>query len=168
MLKKKKELKQTVVNTAFERVRLTTALESARETGDFDKVEDIKLMLKDLDDIDEIARLNNNNGEDLLAKVNASNRVKNFKDHQDAEKAALIIKRQQGVNESDPFARRKTAPVHVVNAVPKEKARIEEMERSNSISKSLSVEDLPASDDDDPFDSVDVSILEGGASVSLT
>jgi len=159
MLKKKKELNQAVVNTTFERIRMTTLLESALEVGDTDKVEDLKLMLKDLDQIDDANRVTS--GEDLLAKLNAKNRVNNLKDSQQAEKAQLEMKRKQGVSESDPFARRKTAPVHVINAVEKKRKSIQELEISNSISKSLSAEDIEASDGEDPLDSVDVSILEG-------
>src|SRR4051794_17476949 len=121
MLSKKKELKQAVVNVTFERIRLTTALESARELGDFDKVEDLKLMLKDLEDLSELQKPASSADLDLLAELNARNRENDLKESQLAEKAALTLKRQQGVNENDPFARRKTAPVHVVNNLKIEK-----------------------------------------------
>jgi hypothetical protein len=163
MLLKKKELKQAVVNVAFEKIRLGTMLEAARQEGDFDKVQDIKLNIADLDEVAEIER-QSIAANDSIAKMNAKSREINRNEIQEAEKAALALKRSQGVNESDPFARRKTAPIHVINNSPsKKKEEIIDPELSKSISQSAStLEDkqLLSDNDDDPFANIDVSILE--------
>ena len=163
MLSKKKELKQAVVNIAFEKIRLETMLEAARQGGDFDKVEDIKLSITDLDELSYAEKQNSTN--DSIAKMNAKSREINRNEIQEAEKAALAMKRSQGVNESDPFARRKTAPMHVVNNSPqKKKEVIEDLEKSVTVSASTLEDKNIISDieEDDPFANIVVSILEEG------
>ncbi|KAJ3304260.1 hypothetical protein HDV03_002997 [Kappamyces sp. JEL0829] len=169
MLAKKKELKQAVTNYAFERVRLETALEAARNAQDFDKLEDLKLMLKDLEEAAQM-EASGKEGSAMaeLARLNEKNRKINLNEIQEAEKAYILSKRTKGTaNESDPFARRKTAPTRVVlNAPPPvdtKKEVIPDPEVSASVSRSAtSVEELPYhSDDEDPFAALDVSLLEG-------
>ncbi|KAJ3330935.1 hypothetical protein HDU91_003469, partial [Kappamyces sp. JEL0680] len=163
------ELKQSVTNYAFERVRLETALEAARNAQDFDKLEDLKLMLKDLEEAAQM-EASGKEGSAMaeLARLNEKNRKINLNEIQEAEKAYILSKRTKGAtNESDPFARRKTAPTRVVlNAPPPvdtKKEVIPDPEVSASVSRSAtSVEELPYhSDDEDPFAALDVSLLEG-------
>ena len=168
MLTKKKELNQAVLNVAFERVRLTALLEAARDNRDFDKVEDLKAGLADLEELKEAEKLATASN-DSIAKMNARSREVNRTEIKEAEKAALAMRRTQGVNEADPFARRKTAPMHVINHSPSRKKKEEEIvdpEISKSISQSASTLDEQAAlleeDDDDPFANIDVSILEEG------
>lgn len=164
MLERKKALKSGVVNVAVEKIRLETALEAARHAEDFDKVADVKAMLVDLEEIAAAEKLAST--KDGIAELNARTRSSNFAEIQESEKAAMLLKRSQAVNEADPFARRKTAPMHAIQKTsPKkiiEKAVIADPEISNAIS-AKSLESLGASDDDeDLFASIDVTVLKEG------
>lgn len=160
MLERKRELKQSIVNTAFERVRLTHMLDVALEKGDSDLSLNIKSRLDDLEIFEKSNKSQNSDNMNTLARLNARNRENNLKEGQEAEKAALVQKRLNGVKESDPFARRKTAPVHIVNEPKVVEAVAVSPESLLSVSRSVSVQEVEVTDDEDIFDNIDVSMLE--------
>jgi hypothetical protein len=169
MLVKKKLFKNSITNYALEKVRLETSLEVARNAQDFDKAEDIKLMLKDLEDLIREEKSGAENSElAQISKMNERNRKISRNEVQEAEKAHLLARRGKDSNVSDPFARRKTAPIRAVPTASRQELVVDthvsgSSMPSASISRSASsLEELPNESDDDfdPFASVDVSILE--------
>jgi acetyl-CoA carboxylase beta subunit len=111
MIQKKREL-NIVGNTTMEHFRLQNELEAAKFTGDQDKIEELEKQIEELDSLHEPSRTAS---ADLIARLNAKNKEKDLQEGQKAELKALVIKRKQGVSESDPFARRKTQPVHIIS-----------------------------------------------------
>lgn len=71
-------------------------------------------------------------------------------------------------NAYDPFARRKTAPVHITTTNPND---IEFPSGENIISNDPSLSgpsaEIEESDNDDIFDSIDITVLENGIVVLI-
>jgi hypothetical protein len=71
-------------------------------------------------------------------------------------------------NAYDPFARRKTAPVHITSTHPDD---LEFPSGENEISKDPSLSgpsaEVEESDNDDIFDSIDITVLENGILVLI-
>lgn len=110
MISKKKEL-SFVGNTKLEIVRLETEIQGAEHDGDFEKAD---LMKKKKESLELMNAPNKNASVDLIDQLNKRNKDRNFAEGRVNHKLALLQKRQQGVDENDPFARRKTAPSHIV------------------------------------------------------
>jgi RNA polymerase-associated protein RTF1 len=112
MIAKKKEM-QVAANTTMEQFRIELALEAAKFAGDLDKVTELERQLEDIQAF--VAPSRGASQIDLIAKLNARNKEIDLKESQEAEMRALQLKRKQGrINVTDPFARRKTQPVHIV------------------------------------------------------
>lgn len=167
MIAKKKELSMTG-NSALERLRLEHALAAARDAGDAEKVETLE---KQIEDIDAVSGPIKNTGSklDLLAKLNARNREADLEEGRMRELEALALRRKQKVNESDPFARRKTQPVHIISGFSDKEVEPEESDALKSASISAGVISVEAelSNDDDLFDDIDISVLEQGFCVLI-
>ncbi|KAI8893216.1 hypothetical protein BC833DRAFT_609181 [Globomyces pollinis-pini] len=115
MIRKKRELKSVVGNVDKEALRIRHELQAAEQAGDRDTVEKLEERLEELEEMSERKKITNSRM-DKLAELNEKNRLANLELGQQAEKEALIMRRKQGGNtENDPFARRKTAPVHVIS-----------------------------------------------------
>ena len=111
MIRKKKEL-QFAGNSKLEIVRLDTEIQAARHEGDMDKADEIERKKETL----ELMSQSNKNAKkiDLIDQLNQRNKDRNFAEVRVNHKLALLEKRKQGVDENDPFARRKTAPSHII------------------------------------------------------
>jgi RNA polymerase-associated protein RTF1 len=160
MIAKKKET-QIVGNATMEEFRVEHALEAAKFTGEFEKIADLEKQLEDLQSINASSRLTTT--VDLIAKLNARNKEMDLKESQEAELRALQEKRKHGrVNVTDPFARRKTQPVHIITSNAGQEY-IHDLESSKSISVSAQQSaEILDSEDEDPFENIDVSIIEEG------
>ena len=110
MIAKKKEL-QFVGNSKLEIVRLDTEIQAAEFEGDLEKVD---LIRKKKENLELMNAPYKNTSIDLIDQLNKRNKDRNFAEGRVNHKLALLQKRQQGVDENDPFARRKTAPSHII------------------------------------------------------
>ncbi|KAJ3262278.1 hypothetical protein HK103_002691 [Boothiomyces macroporosus] len=142
MIEKKKAMKQVVGNASQERLRLKLELEAAECANDKKLVAELTQRMEDLQSIIEMNKVTSTQMENL-AKINAKYQSADIKQGREAEIAALQARRQKVQSES----------VEPVKPTP-----------SNSPKKQAKkVEDEnPAeeSDEEDPFDSLDISILE--------
>jgi hypothetical protein len=86
----------------------------ARSEGDAAKETELKQKLVSLEE-----KVKDNTTLDAklqkFSDVNEKNRNINYLEGREAEKAALMAKKEKGNRDYDPFARRKTAPKHVVH-----------------------------------------------------
>jgi hypothetical protein len=130
---------------------------------DYERIEEYSRQIETLEAMNGPNR--NSSNVDLIAQLNARNRERDLKEGRDAEKAALAEKRKSKVNNAyDPFARRKTAPVHIVTTKADD---VELPSTETDLTKSISVSngvsnDVESSDDEDPFASIDISVVENG------
>ncbi|KAI9205172.1 uncharacterized protein BJ171DRAFT_503166 [Polychytrium aggregatum] len=111
LTKLKKSLSRKPKNVAVEKINLHHELDIARARNDAEKIE--KLMER-LEELNALTQESDRTRTDELAKLNERNRSMNRKESLQAELAALREKRLGGADSLDPFARRKTAPSHVV------------------------------------------------------
>jgi hypothetical protein len=116
MVLRKKELNKIPVNIAAERLVLENALQNAIENDDSDQERKLKRKLADFDELKKDNQTTFHNSKmEIFSKLNSRNRTQNFAEGREAEKQATQDKKAKGNAEYDPFARRKTAPKHVVN-----------------------------------------------------
>ncbi|KAJ3276752.1 NADPH-dependent diflavin oxidoreductase 1 [Terramyces sp. JEL0728] len=167
MIEKKKAMKQVVGNASQERLRLKLELEAAQCADDTRLVLELSQRIEELQSIVEMNKTTSTQMENL-AKINAKYQSADIREGREAEIAALQLKRQKGVsllisgnNEDDPFARRKTQPLHIVQSESVDPVKpTPNSSPSKKAKKIKAVEKVEDSDDEDPFDNLDISILE--------
>lgn len=176
MVQKKKLINKRVVNIASERFRLQNELDDAiLNEKDEDIINELKAKLLECGEAAEEQDLNLNNEKmDIFAKLNSRNRLTNFTEGREAEKAAKQETKMKGATDYDPFARRKTAPKHVTKYYfsdfsneedPKSKilaklASVAHTEKGSGISN---LDAVLSQEEDDFLDSIDISALEAGS-----
>lgn len=117
MVMKKKAFSKVPVNIAAERLKLQNERQIAIETHGIHSSIVAELDAKILE-FEELKQENedsfHNSKMGMFAKLNNKNREANLMLGREAEKAANADKKNKSALEYDPFARRKTAPSHVV------------------------------------------------------
>ncbi|KAI8915602.1 hypothetical protein EDD86DRAFT_196423, partial [Gorgonomyces haynaldii] len=162
-IKIKREFIKVPTNLAQERLRLADDIKIAQEQEDFEEVEKLKEKLKE---IDELAIQIKNDGDErlqVLSQLNARNRKVNLAEGRQAEREAFEQRQNQGENEYDPFARRKTAPKHVVNFDVQDatkKAVSKRIEKRDRRSSSPERDAILSQDEDDFLENLDVQFLK--------
>jgi RNA polymerase-associated protein RTF1 len=122
MVKKKQEFAKLPVNIASEKTKITQLILAAQEENDFQKLKELKEKRIHLEErASEYAVVDSKL--EKFTSVNEKNRNINYVEGREAERAAILAKKESGARDYDPFARRKTAPKHVIN-------RTEEKEKS--------------------------------------
>ncbi|KAL2911523.1 RNA polymerase-associated protein rtf1 [Polyrhizophydium stewartii] len=185
MIKRKKQLIKVPPNIASEKLRLRHELQVARERGDHSQVQALSDRIFELDQLSEQRVRNDKSHLEGFARLNERNRQSNFTEGRSAEKNVLEQKKNKGAAEYDPFARRKTAPKHVVGteqetgdekaaaapaapAAPAEPAQMPSSaglptrppNKSPKPPKAVVAEVTAVLADDDFLDSIDISALE--------
>ena len=116
IVKLKREMSNMPLNVASERLKIKNQMAIATQNGDHELVADLTAKLLEIDEL--AAEAEQSIGSEKLAifaQLNARNRDTNFTENREAEKAFNEEKKLKGSSDYDPFARRKTAPKHVVN-----------------------------------------------------
>lgn len=115
MIQKKNQFRKGPINSASEKIRLKNELANAELADDLEAIRSIRASLSKFDEADAQQQIAKEEKMEMFSKLNARNRLANFEEGREAEKIANQEKKQKGDAEYDPFARRKTAPKHVVN-----------------------------------------------------
>ena len=114
MIERKKQLAGGPANATSERVRLEAELEAAKLDGDMHLIATLGAKVEKLKRIAEQQASEEQKRAELVERLNSKNRVANISESRKAEIEAMKQKKTKGESDYDPFARRKTAPKHVV------------------------------------------------------
>ncbi|KAK6097970.1 RNA polymerase-associated protein rtf1 [Batrachochytrium dendrobatidis] len=117
MIKRKKTLIKVPANITLEKLRIKQALQVAEEKGDQAQVDIYRDRIFELNQLGEEKSKKDTSHLEAFTKLNERNRKSNFTEGREAEKNLLELKKSKGTVAYDPFARRKTAPKHVVNRI---------------------------------------------------
>ncbi|KAJ1332133.1 hypothetical protein BSLG_008952 [Batrachochytrium salamandrivorans] len=135
MIKRKKALIKVPTNITLEKLRLKQAVQIAEEKGNAAEAAELKDRIFELNVLGEKKTRENTSHLEGFTKLNERNRQSNFTEGREAEKSVLELKKAKGTVAYDPFARRKTAPVHVVNGPDDTESPVPLAKESISVSK---------------------------------
>ncbi|KAI8929855.1 hypothetical protein BC831DRAFT_442351 [Entophlyctis helioformis] len=119
MIKRKQAFSNVPVNLPAERLRLRLEIDKANERGDRKRASELQSRLDELGTLVD-QKQSAASSEDKFAKINERNRKSNFIEGREAERSVIEQKKTKGAVEYDPFARRRTAPIHVINGITEE------------------------------------------------
>lgn len=124
MIQNKKRLNPEYANIANERLELQARLETARARNDVTDVLETTMALEMVEQLAKSQALGNRDAKmERIAAMNLKNRDINFREGRQAEKAAHEKKKMNdidGIDDYDPFARRKADSRYVSDKVKQE------------------------------------------------
>eukprot|EP00842_Homolaphlyctis_polyrhiza_P005311 jgi/Hompol1/5781/HPOL_004689-RA len=115
IIRRKKAFNKNPANVALERLRLQQKLDAAIESKDQAQIDSLQKRISELAEAADQKFKSDTAHLELFDKLNEKRRENNFKYGREAEKTAMQQRKQKGTTDYDPFARRKTAPMHVIN-----------------------------------------------------
>jgi hypothetical protein len=168
MIEKKKAFRKIPVNVAAIKIRLQQEIIEAEQQGDPLAIQQKKVELRDLEEQLREGAFSKDSKLEQFSNLNARNRQINLKEGREAEKLAIQAKKKKDSSDYDPFARRKTAPKHVIQKTEEEsdsspKKKVHDLAKKKALKADVSPGVKPTLarvDEDDFLDSIDLSELE--------